>query len=78
MLSSRPTTNTSKIYMLRNSQWKTLSLEEKDSSITKVVKKDPYKLGRKGRDMIRLGPVPLGGDIEDKADYIGLEILPGE
>ena len=35
------------------------------------------ELGRKGRESIRLGPAPLGGDTEEGGDYKGGDI-PGE
>ena len=32
------------------------------------------ELGRKGKEMIRLGLVPLGEDSEEKGDYTGIDI----
>lgn len=34
-------------------------------------KKDPHRTRRKTRGVIRLGPVPLGGDLEVKGDDMG-------
>ena len=33
---------------------------------------------RKGREVIRWGPVPLGGVTKEEGDYRGLEILTGK
>lgn len=36
------------------------------------------KLGRKGNEVIRSGPVPLARDTAAERDYKGSEILAGE
>ena len=37
----------------------------------KAIENTHTKLGRQGKEAIRLGPVPLGGDSEDEGDYEG-------
>ena len=44
---------------------------EKDSCTTKTVRKIYTGLGREGREVIRLGHAPLGGDTEKEGDYTG-------
>lgn len=44
---------------------------QKDSCTTKAVRKIHLKFSKKGRNAIRLGPVPLRGDSEEERDYMG-------
>ena len=63
--------NTSKVH-LRVEQF---SLKMNWKLAERLPYKKDYKIhmesGRKGKDMIRSGPVPLKGDTEEKRDYIG-------
>ena len=59
------------IYMWNNSHWKLTGAWQKESWTTKAVRKSHMELGRKGREAICLGPVPLGGDSEEEGDYTG-------
>ena len=65
------------IYIWRNFNCKQTGERQNNYSTTKAVKKDPNKVGQKGRsDLVE--PAYLGGDIEEERDYMGLEIFPGE
>ena len=44
----------------------------------KTVRKTHKELSRKGREVIRLRSIPLGGDTKEKRDYKGSEIIPGK
>ena len=57
------------IYMRNNSHWKLTGNWQKDSCTTEAIKKIHTDLSRKGRETIRSGLVPLGGDSEEKGDY---------
>ena len=55
--------------MLNNSHWKLAKNWQNDSCTNKAVRK--MESGRKGREVIRLEPVPLGGNSDEKGDYMG-------
>lgn len=44
---------------------------KKDSYTTKAVRKTHMELGRNGREVIGLGPVPLRGNSVEKEDHMG-------
>lgn len=71
MWNSPPPTNTSKIHLhVEQFSLKTGNCH-KDSCTTKAVRKIHTETGKKGKQAIRLGPVTLGGDLEEKGDYMG-------
>ena len=71
------TSYTSKIYLhTEHSHWKQTEDGQKDSCTTRAIRKIHTELGRKGREVIRSGHAPLGGDTEEEGDYTVLEILP--
>ena len=43
-----------------------------------AVRKIHKELGRKGKEAVRSGPAPLGGNTKEELDYMGSEIFPGE
>ena len=46
--------------------------------MTKAVRKIHTELHRKGREVVRSGPLPLGESTEKEQDSVGLESLPDE
>ena len=64
-----PWTHQKYIYMWNNSHWKLTGNWQKDSCTTKAIRKIHMELGRKGRKAIRSGPMPLGGDSEEKGEH---------
>lgn len=58
-----PPTHQKYRYMWKNSQRKRTGDYQKDCYTTKTVKKIYTGLGREGREVIRLGHAPLGGEI---------------
>ena len=65
-----PWTHQKYIYLWSNCHWQLTGHWQKDSCTTKTVRKIHKELSRKGREVIRLGPVPLRGDSEEKGDYM--------
>ena len=65
------------IYMWSNSHWKLTEYLQKDSCITNDIRKIHTELNRKGRKMIRSGPVALGRDSE-KEGVTWVEIFSGK
>ena len=66
------------IYMWNNSHWKLTEGWQKDTHSTEGVWRIHEELDRKGKEAIRLGPVPQGEDKEEKQHHKGAEILPEE
>ena len=73
MWNSPPLMNTSKIHVHveQFSNWKLTGNSQKDFCTNKAVRKIHTKSDRKERKVIRLGPVLLEGDSEEKGDYMG-------
>ena len=66
-----PAVNTWKIHPhVENSHWKLTGDWQKVSYTTKAVRKIHIKLSRKEREVTRSGPLSLGGDSEEKGDYM--------
>ena len=58
--------------MWNNSHWKLTGNWQKDSCTTKALRKIHTQLSRRGRKVIWLGSVPLGGDSEERGDCTGV------
>ena len=56
--------------MWNSSHWKLPGNWRKGSCTMKAIGKIHTELGRKGRETIRSGPVPLGGNSEEEGEYI--------
>ena len=63
--------NTSRLHLyMDKSHWKLTGNWQNDCCTTKAIWKIHKELGSKGRELIRSAPVPLGGDSEEKRDYM--------
>lgn len=54
-----------------NTSKKLIGNWQKDFYTTKAVRKMHILKGRMGIEVIELGPVPLGGNLEEKGDFLG-------
>ena len=73
MCNSPLPTNTSKIHLHVIHHIENELETGKDSYTTKTMKKILMEVGRKGREVIRSGPVLLGGYTKEKEDLPGTE-----
>ena len=79
MQSSHTPISTSKIYLhMEQFSLKTNWRLSRRRFTTKAVRMRHTESTRKGREVIRLGPAPLGEDTEEEVGCTDSEILPGE
>ena len=80
MLSSLPSTNTSKIHLhvKQLSQRQTRLAERLSYNQDYEERFTKSWVEREEKEAIRLVSVPVGGNTQEKVAYMGLEILPGE
>ena len=57
------------IFMWKNSHWKLTGDNQRDSCTSKATRKVKAESSQKQRQAIRSGPMPLGGDSEEKDNY---------
>lgn len=58
-------------FMWKNSHWKLPGDDQRDSCTSKATRKVKAESNQKQRQAVRSGPMPLGGDSEEKEDYKG-------
>ena len=56
--------------MWNNSHWNLAGNLPKDFCTTKTVRKIHMESGRKGKEVIKSGPVLLGGNSKEKGEYM--------
>ena len=66
-----PHEHTKYIYVWDNSHWKLIGNWQKHSCISQAIRMIHTSSGRKGREVIGSGHMPLGRDSEEKDDYMG-------